>query len=320
MGAMDIGKTAIVINRQAGTVRSMGAEAVRNLVIDAFGPDAALHLLDAADVADRIGALLRNGGLSRLIVGGGDGTLASAAGLAAGTGVAVGILPLGTMNLMAKTIGMEADLPAALQQLRSAEVKTVDAGRANGRLFLHHVSIGLQPRMVRIRERLGYSSRLTKMFSALRASLAVLLKPRSRRLGLEVDGRHMDVRTPALIISNNVYENSMMLRQARLDEGILGIYALNPMSFPAYLRLAIDLFRGRWRENLNVMELRGRDVQVTRRRRFGRISRSIKATLDGELVLFDLPLTVASDRAALRVLVPRTSPSAGDACEGGSHV
>lgn len=317
---MDIGNTAIVINRQAGTVRSMGADTVRKLVIDAFGPDAALYLLDAADVADKIGALLREGAVSRLIVGGGDGTLASAACLAAGTGVAVGILPLGTMNLVAKTIGMEADLPAALQQLRSAEVKTVDAGRANGRLFLHHVSIGLQPRMVRIRERLGYSSRFTKIFSALRASLAVLLKPRTRRLGLEVDGRHMDVRTPALIISNNVYENSMMLRQARLDEGILGIYALNPMSLPAYLRLAIDLFRGRWRENLNVMELRGCEVQVTRRRRFGRISRSIKATLDGELVLFELPLTVASDRAALRLLVPRANPATGDACEGGSHV
>lgn len=185
----------------------------------------------------------------------------------------------------------------------------VDAGRANGRLFLHHVSFGLQPRMVRIRERLGYSSRLTKMLAAARATLAVLLNRQSQRLGLGLDGTQMELRTPGLIISNNVYENAMMLKQARLDEGVLGLYALAPMSLLAFLRLAIDVLRGRWRDNVNVKELRGRRVQLTRHRRFGRDSRSIKATIDGELTLFDLPLTVESEPAALRMLMPpATSP------------
>lgn len=305
MSVMDQGKTAIVVNRHAGTVRSMGEEAVRSLITEAFGDEADTALLDGSDIDAHIRKLLRDEGITRLIVGGGDGTVSSAAGLVAGGDVALGILPLGTMNLMAKTIGMEAGLAAALNQLRSAEVMQVDAGRANGRLFLHHVAFGLQPRMVRIREKLGYSSRLTKMMAAVRASIAVLLNPQSQRLGLTVDGESLEMKTPGLIVSNNVYENTMMLKQARLDEGVLGLYALAPMPLLAFLPLAIDALRGRWRDNVNVRELRGRRVRLTRHRRMRRESRSIRATLDGELTLFDLPLSIESEAGALRLLVPR---------------
>ena len=304
---MDKGRTAIVVNRHAGTVRSMGEAAVRDLIAGAFGPAADISLLDGSEIEARIRGLLAAGEISRLIIGGGDGTLASAAALAAGTPVALGILPLGTMNLVAQTIGMDADLATALRQLRDAEARPVDAGRANGRLFLHHVSFGLQPRMVRIREKLGYSSRLTKILAAARATLAVLRTRRSLRLGLAIDGEQVEIRTPGLIISNNAYENAMMLKQARLDGGVLGLYALAPMSLLAFLRLAFDVLRGRWQDNVNVKEMRGRRVRLTRHRRLRRHGRSIKATLDGELTLFDLPLTVESQPAALNMLLPRAT-------------
>lgn len=304
---MDKGNTAIVVNRHAGTVRSMGEAAVRDLIAGAFGPDADISLLDGSEIEARIRQLLATGEISRLIIGGGDGTLASAAALAAGTPVALGILPLGTMNLVAQTIGMDADLATALRQLREAEARPVDAGRANGRLFLHHVSFGLQPRMVRIREKLGYSSRLTKILAAARATLAVLRTRRSLRLGLAIDGEQLEIRTPGLIISNNAYENAMMLKQAQLDGGVLGLYALAPMSLLAFVRLALDVLRGRWQDNVNVKEMRGRRVWLTRHRRLRRDGRSIKATLDGELTLFDLPMTVESEPAALNMLLPRAT-------------
>jgi diacylglycerol kinase family enzyme len=302
MTLMENRATAIVVNRQAGTVRSMGEESVRARVTDAFGDQVELAFLDAAEMDGHIRRLVAEGAISRLIVGGGDGSVAGAAEILAGTQVALGILPLGTMNLMAQTIGLDLDLAAALGQLHAAEVKQVDAGRANGRLFLHHVAFGLQPRMVLIREKLGYRSRLTKMLAAVRASVAVLLTRRAMRLGLTVDGKPLELKTTGLIISNNVYENSMMLKQARLDEGIIGLYALAPMPLVAFLRLAIDVLRGRWRDNVYVKELRGRSVRLTRHRR-----RGIKATLDGELTLFDLPLTVTSQPAALHMLVPRVA-------------
>lgn len=299
-------RTAVIINRQSGTVRSMGEEAVRALVADAL-PQACIALVDGREVDDRIRAFVAEGGLVRLIVGGGDGTLASAAGLLAGTGIALGVLPLGTMNMVAKTIGMAPALGDALAQMKDADVRQVDAARAGGRLFLHHVSFGLQPRLVKIREKLGYRSRLTKMLAGLRALAAVLIAPRALRLVLETGGAPREVRSSALIVSNNVYEDAMIPRQRRLDEGILGVYALAPMSLGVFLHLAFDLLRGRWRDNLNVTEDRASEVRILARRRFGRKSRSIKATLDGELALFDLPLAITSEPGALCMLVPRAA-------------
>jgi diacylglycerol kinase family enzyme len=298
--------TAVLINRQSGSVRSMGEDAARALIEAALGADAEILLVSGAEIEANVLRLAGSKRISRIIVGGGDGTVASVAGLLAGRQLAMGILPLGTMNLMAKAIGMSADPAQALNQLRDASEETVDAARVGGRLFLHHVSFGIQPRMVRIRERLGYSSRLTKMLAGLRAMFSVLLKPQSQRLSLDLDGERRDIKAPALIVSNNVYENSAWLKQARLDQGLLGVYALKPMSRLAFLRLALDLLRGRWRDNLNIAEDHAKRVSVAiSRRRPGRRRRSIWASIDGELSLLDLPVTITSEPAALSMLVPR---------------
>jgi diacylglycerol kinase family enzyme len=190
MMAMDTTRgTAIIVNRQSGTVRGMGEDAACALLHGAFGVDADFLLVAGAEVEPTVKRIVASGRCDRIIVGGGDGTVTSIAGHLAGTGLTMGILPLGTMNLMAKTIGMSGDLTEALLQLQHAQPRKVDAARANGRLFLHHVSFGLQPRIVRIREKLGYSSRLTKMLAGTRALISVLLKPQSQRLSLELDGR-----------------------------------------------------------------------------------------------------------------------------------
>ena len=310
MGPMDQShlthpRVAVIVNRQSGTVRSMGEDAARTLISENLGKDAEILMVSGAGVEPAIRRIAAEGGVDRLIVGGGDGTVASAAGLLAGSGIAMGILPLGTMNLMAKSIGLSADPAVAAAQLRTAEARPVDAARVGGRLFLHHISFGIQPRMVRIREKLGYSSRLTKMLAGLRALASVLLRPQSQRLTLTLDGTRREIKAPALVISNNIYVDSAWLMQARLDEGLLGIYALKPMSRLAFLRLALDLFRGRWRDNLNIAEDNARSVTIEiSRRRFGRKRRSVWASIDGELSLLGLPLTITSEPAAVNMLVP----------------
>ncbi len=309
VGAPATQGTAILINRQSGTVRSMGEDAVRALVAEAWQGEAApqLFLIDGSEVDATVRLLIGQRAITRLIVGGGDGTITSVAGLLAGTGIALGLLPLGTMNLMANALGISADPAEALRQLHGAVVTRIDAARAGDELFLHHVSFGIQPRMVRFREKLGYSSRLTKMLAGVRAMAAVLLKPQSQRLRLTLDGRVLEVKAPAVLVSNNVYANSAWLKQATLDQGVLGVYIVKPMPALSYLRLALDLLRGRWRDTLNVQEERARIVTIEHRRRFGRRAKSIRATIDGELRLLPLPLTVTSEPAALDVLVPDTA-------------
>lgn len=320
MTAMDMssaalqGKTAVIVNRHSGTVRGMGEDVARRMIEEAFaaaGNAAEIKLVDGSEVTETVEALLKDGEVTRIIVGGGDGTLTSVAGQLAGTDIALGVLPLGTMNMVAKVIGMAPDLAQALTQLQTAEIRVIDAARAGEHLFLHHVSFGMQPRMVTVREKLGYRSRITKMLAGLRAFAKVMVKPRFQRLALTIDGTPLEMKTTALVVSNNIYEDSAQLLQKRLDEGVLGVYAVKPLTLGALFRLGFDLLRGRWRDNLNVKERRGREVRLLSRQLLGRSSQSIKATADGELMLFHLPLTIRSEPKCLRVLAPRASGDQG---------
>jgi diacylglycerol kinase family enzyme len=301
-------RTAVLINAQSGTVRSMGLEAARSLVeaeLAKWKIRPELHILDGPEIDDAVRKMVRDPAVSAVVAGGGDGTIASVAGQLAGTDIALGILPLGTMNLMAKSLNMSQDLAQALAQLGNAGTRMIDVGRVENRIFLHHLALGIQPRMVRIREKLGYSSRMTKMLAGARAMLSVMLKPQSLRLKAEIDGRPVEMKSPALVISNNRYENSRWMKHSRLDEGLLGLYAVKPMSRLSFMKLAMDMLRGRWRENLNVQEDSAHHVRLEKRRRFGGKSRAILATLDGEVTLLNSPVEVRIEPRVLKVMVPR---------------
>ena len=301
------GRTAVLINAQSGTVRSMGVDAARALVeseLSKWPAPAELHILSGAEIDSTVRDMIRSKTVSAIVAGGGDGTIASIAGHLAGTDIALGMLPLGTMNLMAKSLNISQDLTEALSQLGNATTQKIDVGRVDGRVFLHHVSLGIQPRMVRIRERLGYSSRWTKMLAGARAMLSVILKPQSMRLKAVIDGQPREMKAPAFVISNNRYEDSGWMKHKRLDEGVLGVYAVKPMSTLAFLKLAMDMLRGRWRDNLNVEEGSAHEVRLEKRRRFGGKSRALLGSLDGEVTLLRSPVEIRIDRSALNVLVP----------------
>jgi diacylglycerol kinase family enzyme len=303
-------QVVVLINSESGTVRTIGADAVKQTIQAALKDwecPASVRVLSGKEISRHIQELVQDNAISTIIVGGGDGTIASVAGQLTGTGKSLGILPLGTMNLVAKALGMAPGLPEALAQLRNAERRAIDVGRIGDRIFLHHLSLGIQPRMVRIREKLGYSSRLTKMLAGARALISILFKPQSLRLHMDIDGKSVDLKTPALLVSNNLYDDSIWFKQKHLDRGELGIYCFKPMSTAAFVGLALDLLRGSWRQNMNVEESRAHRLHIERRRRSLRRGGGILATLDGELVLLPLRLEVAIDPRSLDVLAPAKS-------------
>lgn len=304
------GPAMVLVNGKSGTVRSMGVETVNTLIgaaLQEWPAGSEVHVIDGSEIEEAVNRVIAEGKYKTIIVGGGDGTIASVAGQLLGSDIALGILPLGTMNLVAKNLGIDSRLAEAIEQLKTADHRKIDAGLADGNIFLHTVSFGIQPRMVKIREKLGYNSRFSKIMAGARAMLSVLLQPQSLRLRASIDGRRMDFKAPAVVVSNNIYENSMGLRASRMNEGLLGFYALQPMSTLAYLRLALDLLRGRWRDNLNVREEHAQHVQIEKRRRFGGKSNKIVAALDGEIKLLPSPVEIRIAPLALKVLVPQLS-------------
>lgn len=116
-------------------------------------------------------------GQSALVVGGGDGTLGSVASILAGTDVALGILPLGTLNHFAKDLGVPLKLEAAMDVIAAGQSQRIDVAEVNGRIFVNNSSVGVYPFLVEERtaeQRLHgvgkLAALLPALFKTLRAS------------------------------------------------------------------------------------------------------------------------------------------------------
>jgi diacylglycerol kinase family enzyme len=299
----------VVINRRSGTVRTRGAEVVRDLVEKALADH--YHplkiVLADGDVLPEIEKALTASKVDVVIAGGGDGTISGAAELVLKHGAILGALPLGTMNLFVRALGFSPVLEEALKQFAQAHVRNVDVGFANDRIFLHQVSFGVQPRLARLRERMGYRSRMTKMLSGARAFVTLAMAPRPVRVNVLADNKHVRVTSPMIVVSNNKLgaKHDVSIPE-KLDEGILGIYVLNDISLRTLMRLARNYLLRRQMTDHAIDEHAARSVTIKRRpRRFSQFKKKRKgllSSIDGEIVLLKNPVHIEIRPKALRVL------------------
>jgi diacylglycerol kinase family enzyme len=309
-------RTALVlINRRSGTVRTRGPEVVAALVQNSLSlvfDHLEVELIDG-DVAARAKLAVAAKSHDVIIAGGGDGSIASVAALLTDTPVTMGVLPLGTMNLVARALGFSPKLEDALQQFANAQPELIDVGLANNRVFLHQVSFGLQPRMAKLRERLGYRSRAGKMLGAARALVTLALRSKMVRVNVSVDGEVLRVKSPMVAVTNNpIGSDKHWSVQHRLDGGQLGYYALNQYSLRALMRLARGYMRNRLHDDDVVENRVATTLKIRRRPRRGagrlgffKQRKGILASMDGEVIVLDNPVTVTIKPRCLNVLAVR---------------
>ena len=161
----------------------------------------------------------------RVVAGGGDGTVSAVAGVVAGTNVALGVLPMGTLNHFAKDVGIPDTLEAAVRNVFTGRVRKVDVAEVNGRVFVNNSGTGPYPHIVRQREerqRHGYA----KSVAFVLAVWSVLRRYSRLRVKLRMDEAEALARlTPFLFVGNNRYEIAGLEigRRTRLDSGRLWV-------------------------------------------------------------------------------------------------
>jgi len=181
-----------------------------------------------------------------LVVGGGDGTISAAAGALAGTDIALGVLPLGTLNHFARDLGLPGEWQAAAQEISSGKSRLVDVAEVNGRVFINNCSLGSYAEAVRRRDALRRTKGHHKMFAMLLASLAVIRDLRRMRADVQLPNGTLGYRTPLIVISNNRYSGRLLATRLRprLDAGELCFYATRTSRRIALLKLVWQaLFR-----------------------------------------------------------------------------
>jgi diacylglycerol kinase family enzyme len=138
-------------------------------------------------------------GTRRVLVAGGDGTVARAAATLAGTGVALAVLPGGTLNHFARFHGIPGDVSEALALAASGPEAMVDAGYLNDELFVGTSSIGAYSRYVRTRE--GLEPLLGYWLGSVLAGLRVLASLRPMVVQLAVDGTTGSYTSPLVFVA-----------------------------------------------------------------------------------------------------------------------
>jgi len=294
-------KVRVIVNKGGGTSRGDDEETAQiRAAFAAAGVDADVRPTESADIFDALKGAAAAPGLDAVVAGGGDGTLSCAAGHLAGTTRPLGILPLGTLNHLARDAGIPVKLEEAVAVIAAGNVRAIDVAEVNGRVFVNNSSVGLYPDMVRLREveqeRLGRSKRM----AMLSASLTTLRHFRRHRLWISAEGLEQPVRTPMLFVGNNRYQVNLLALGQReaLDEGELCLYAVRARGRAHLLWAGIRGIFGRLDQQRDFVTAYVDEAEVSSDRD------SLTVSADGETVRLETPLKYRIRPKALRLIVP----------------
>lgn len=237
-----------------------------------------------------------------MFVGGGDGTISTAAGILAGGNTVLGVLPLGTLNHFARDLGIPLAWPEAIRALAAGSVHAVDLAEVNGRVFINNCSIGSYAEAVRRRDALRRQKGHGKWLAMFLASWTVFLDLRRLRLQITSPETSRSLRTPFVLIANNRYSGRVLNSslRPRIDEGRLWLYTTRAHRHGAFLRLAWQTLVRRIdaADALEMISLT--DVTIST------AHTTLPVAADGEVLSLQPPLVFKIRPAALRVLVPNT--------------
>lgn len=214
---------------------------------DAGTADAACEALGSAggfrveriaptELADRVRGALA-GGERRILVAGGDGSIATAAAAMRGKSCELAILPGGTLNHLAQDLGLPTDLTEAARVASGRTTRCIDVAEVNGRLFLNTSSVGAYVTYVRTRE--GLEPRLGYWLASIVAGIRIVFRLRSFRVSMEVDGVAHEYVTPLVFIGVGERELKMPSLGARVPDGQRGLHVIVVKSRSAGRMLAL---------------------------------------------------------------------------------
>ncbi len=313
-------RITVLINRRAGKQDAASVQQVAE-TFRAAGAQVDIRMVDGSSMAAEAAAAMARG--ARVIVAaGGDGSVSTVASAVAGSEATLGVLPLGTLNHFAKDLGIPTDPTDAARVIAAGRSTLVDMGEVNGRPFVNNASIGMYARLISERaamQRLGRRKWIAHGVAALQ------VWRRYRRMRVEVRRSEGDVRseveleemeevgskfevgeggrtvvTPFVFVGNNEYELSGLELGGRktLDGARLHVCLAPGMSRGGVARMIIAAVFG------EIQTIEGFESFTTAAVELEPGSRSVQASIDGEVVALQAPLTFRSRPRALRVIVP----------------
>ncbi|MEH2270199.1 MAG: lipid kinase [Nostoc sp.] len=236
-----------------------------------------------------------------VIIGGGDGTLNAAVDALIETQLPLGILPLGTANDLARTLGIPNSLNEACRIIADGHLHRIDLGCVNGKHFFNVASMGLS---VKITQRLTKEvKRRWGVFAYAATALQVILEARPFTAQIAINGEVVHVKTVQIAVGNGRYYGGGMAvaDDATIDDQRLDLYSLEIEHWWQMILLLPAMRQGQHIHWQNVRSLQGQEIEVHTRK-----PRPINT--DGEITTYT-PAHFRVIPKAIAVLVPSETRS-----------
>lgn len=290
------GRSVLLINARARSGSRAVSAVTDALRLHGMELDRVVRVKRPSRLREAVDAIV-DGGVGRLIVGGGDGTLGTVAARLAASPVALGVIPMGTANDFARTLGIPNNLARAAAIAAGSHVLQLDMASANGEPFLNVASIGLS---VATTARLSHGMKrwLGPAAYAFAGALAIA-RHLTFHARIDSAGGSVERRVHQIIVGNGRFYGGGVLvaRGSTLDDGVLAVYTLGAegrfklLRTLALLRLGVPLDRP------GDVFVQAPEVFVKTR------PERLPVNLDGE-IRTRTPVRFAVVPGALRVLTP----------------
>jgi len=281
---MNVKRARVILNPAAGRDRALSYAADLNLSLkERFGTVEIVLSVGPGDCEEAAKRAVADG-VDVLFVGGGDGTVNEAVnGVAAVAGglesVIFGVVPLGTGNDFAQTLGLPVDVDRAIDLLQQQRIVSVDVGRLNGRMFVNvsgggfiaEVSEAVTPQMKSIAGRLAY----------LVGGVQTLMDfdPVPMTLHADPGGHRIETEAYAFAVCNarQIGGGRLIAPSALIDDGLLDVCVIENMPTLEFVALLRKVSGGDHVSDPRVRYLRASTVTIA-------VDRPVLVNTDGEVM------------------------------------
>ncbi|MFP7674286.1 diacylglycerol/lipid kinase family protein [Marivita sp. S0852] len=256
-----------------------------------FDPNRALE--------DTIADLLRDDP-ETIVAAGGDGTISGVAQALLGKQCHFGILPRGTFNYFARSLGIPQDLDGAAQIIAQGQTRPLRIAMLNGQTFLNNANLGLYPQILRSREDI-YDFWGRSRAAAYWSALKVLFQwPKPLVITIRADAEEKTLRTPMIFVLNNAFQLRQMGMEGAdcIEEGRLAMLIAPDQGRLGMLKSAVAMLMGRAARHRDFHLLCATDFEVRAQRR------NLLVARDGERCRMTGPFHFALSDDTLQTLVP----------------
>jgi diacylglycerol kinase (ATP) len=254
--------TSVAVVAHRGKGPADGLQGLRRQLVDRGFDHPLWFEVDKSKRAGKCARQAIDDGADLLIAWGGDGTVQRCVDAVAGTGVDLGILPVGTANLFANNFGIPLDLPEALNVALHGARRRIDVGNVNGERFGVMAGAGFDALMIKdasrsMKNRLG---RLAYVWTGARAA-----RESARAVNIKVDGQRWFKGDASCVLIGNVGTISggfTVFPDARADDGWLEVGVVTADGMLDWTRVLGRVVTGHAAKSPMVDMAQGRKIDI----------------------------------------------------------